>query len=385
MKTARIDGLLMALALLTILPCSAQAQLKLPFRSQERPQNESLELTESAGPWLIMCASFVGEEGAQKAKMLAHELRQHKLKTYIYRHSFDFSQPVQGLGWDDKPGEDFLPQPKRMKVANYSRLEETAVLVGDFPTNDDARAQKTLNQIKTMQVASMQSINTDSIEGQIRLSREIGKRISSDAEDKLKGPMGSAFLLTNPLLPDEYFQREPVDSFVMKLNRGIKFSLLDCPGPYTVQVATFRGDSTFELEKMKELEAEQGWRLRFRKPVRDRESKLVVAAAKAHRLTQELRKMGVEAYEFHDRYESMVCVGSFDWLKRGSQQNPEIVAVINRYKATIEDLPMMPGAVRPKTIPSLKKFDIAFDPQPIPVAVPKPAQTHTSSRFNPFK
>ena len=47
-----------------------------------------------------------------------------------------------------------------------------------------------------------------------------------------------------------------------------------------------------------------------------RESKLVEAAKKAHVLTVEFRKLGVEAYEFHDRCESYVCIGSFDWVAR---------------------------------------------------------------------
>ena len=110
-----------------------------------------------------------------------------------------------------------------------------------------------------------------------------------------------------------------------------------------------------------------------------------MAAAKAHRLTSELRKMGVEAYVFHDRFESYVCVGSFEWIKKNNQQNPQVVKLINSYKANVEDLPGIPGAVRPRVLPSLKKYDIAFDPQPVPVLVPKPQQTHTSSLLDRFR
>ena len=41
-------------------------------------------------------------------------------------------------------------------------------------------------------------------------------------------------------------------------------------------------------------------------------SKLEEAAYNAHLLVVALRKQGVEAYEFHDRHESLVTIGSFD-------------------------------------------------------------------------
>ena len=45
--------------------------------------------------------------------------------------------------------------------------------------------------------------------------------------------------------------------------------------------------------------------------------------------------MGVEAYVFHDRFESYVCVGSFEWIKKNNQQNPQVVKLINSYKANV--------------------------------------------------
>ena len=104
-------------------------------------------------------------------------------------------------------------------------------------------------------------------------------------------------------------------------------------------------------------------------------NKLVAAAEKAHRLTLELRKHKVEAYEFHDRYESYVCVGGFDWVARGQgelkTQNPDVVAVIKKFKADITDFPGMSRAARPKVLASLRGEGIVFDPQPVPVKVPK--------------
>ena len=41
-------------------------------------------------------------------------------------------------------------------------------------------------------------------------------------------------------------------------------------------------------------------------------STLTKAAEQAHNLTEELRRLGYQGYEFHDRYSSIVTVGSFD-------------------------------------------------------------------------
>lgn len=389
MKTASLKSLLFALFVVSMTVEVANAQLKLPFRSSRQSASQTTGLAQNDGPWLIMCASFVGEQGEQQARLLATELRQHKLKTYIYRHTFDFTEPVEGIGWKEHTNEDgdaYHAVPKKMKVAGADRFEEIAVLVGDFPSIDDARAQRTLEKIKALKVASIMEFDPRSDEGQrLRFYRELVKRVSNNDEIKTKGPLRAAFLLTNPMLPDEYFNVDAMDSFIMGLNRGIKYSLLECPLLYSVRVATFRGDSTFELSEIEAQQTKQRWRLKFKKPVRDKESKLALAAAKAHRLTSELRKMGVEAYVFHDRFESYVCVGSFEWIKKNNQQNPQVVKLINSYKANVEDLPGIPGAVRPRVLPSLKKYDIAFDPQPVPVLAPKPKQTHTSSLLDRFR
>ena len=157
MKTASLKPLLIALALLFMTAEVANAQFKLPFRSSKET-TQTTGLAQTDGPWLIMCASFVGEQGEKQARLLAAELRQQKMKAYIYRHTFDFSEPVQGIGWKehtDKEGDNYTAEPKKMVMAGADRFEEIAVLVGDFPTIDDARAQRTLEKLKSLKVESI--------------------------------------------------------------------------------------------------------------------------------------------------------------------------------------------------------------------------------------
>ena len=374
-------------------------------REQQQISELPVELEQTTGPWLIMCASFVGEDAEVESMQLLRELRGNGLKAYIYRHSFDYSQTVAGIGFDSKEGTQLgngqtIAKPKQMKTAYDSAFEEIAVLVGDFPTVEDGLAQQTLQKIKYMMPESLGRLNRvlDEDGGErfeapersdsqrMRVWRTINKAINQSA-DKRKGPMGAAFLLANPLLPDEYFSRYRVDEFVMDLNRKFKHSLLENPGQYSVRVATFGGDSTFETDEIAQKEQEHTWRLKNGKSVE--ESKLALALAKAHRLTVELRKLNIPAYEFHDRNESYVCVGEFNWLKKQSAtgeetQNPNMVEAIEMFKGQVENFPGVQGAVRPKTLtdiatafgiknsrlPNLRKLGIVFDVQPIPVQVP---------------
>ena len=98
--------------------------------------------------------------------------------------------------------------------------------------------------------------------------------------------------------------------------------------------------------------------------------RLADAEEKAHKITAILRSRGVEAYEFHDRHESLVCVGSFDWVTRETGDtvlnNPEIVRIVNKCKPEIKNLPGIPNAVIPKSIQG-----IPLDPEPTPILVPK--------------
>jgi hypothetical protein len=92
-------------------------------------------------------------------------------------------------------------------------------------------------------------------------------------------------------------------------------------------------------------------------------------------LTTALRKKGIEAYEFHDRHESYVTVGSFDWINQDrpnqrSDMNPAILAVMQRYapsKTPIRDAKGQSLAgIQPQVVEG-----IALDVQPWPVEVPR--------------
>ena len=372
-----------------VLADSSHAQLRMPFKRQNKTARASKDLTVKDGPWLIMCTSFTGDDAEQKARLLANELRQQRLTTYLYRQTFDHSKTTTGVGWQvpksvrplaNSDGEipDIKinnPEPEllKMKTANAAIVHEVAVLIGDFPSADDNKAQKTLKKIKTMDLSSLGSSNSGS---------KKTKSKAGNIERSKGGPLRTAFLLPNPMLPDEYFRREKVDDFVIRINReeNIKNSLLDCPGIYSVRIATFRGNSTIDPEKIINGQNEFSALQRAGKSLT--ESSLNKAEEDAHNLTVHLRSKGVEAYEFHDRVESYVCIGSFDWVTRESHgsvmNNPDIVRLVNSCQPESR-------SVRGRTTKMVPKIinGIMLDPQPMAILVPKAnASGRTASRLN---
>ncbi len=332
---------------------------------------KSYKLTEQNGPWMVMACSFSGENAVDQATALTLELRQrYKLPAYVYEKKFDLGkEPIIR-------GVDQFGNPRKMKYQTGStEIEEVAVLVGDYPSVDDPEAQEALRKVKSCQpdclIGKEGQATSRSLAGYRKLQVAAQKAIfSGDDSRTRKGPMGHAFVTTNPVLPVDYYVPKGLDPLIVKANEGVEHSLLDCPGKYTVQVATFTGRV---ITDQKEIAAiERG---------KEIDSQLAKAALMAHKLTEALRMKGYEAYEFHDRSASIVTVGSFGSLGQTNAKNvteldPRITAVIDQFKSdsgagTVAGQP----AVRAKTL-----VGIPFDPQPVLVHVPKRSVSASLSR-----
>jgi hypothetical protein len=182
--------------------------------------------------------------------------------------------------------------------------------------------------------------------------------------------------MPNPMLPDDFFENRTLDDVLVKLNKGERHNLINCPGRYSVRVATFKGEQTFTAREIERKEQEFRELQRSGKALS--ESKLAEAGAKASLLCAALRKKGIEAWEFHDHHESYVCVGSFDWASRAvdygpDELNPEVAEVIRQFKAT-ETWRNGQRVMVPRTIRLLEDHDINFDSQPLPVIVPRASE-----------
>ncbi len=331
------------------------------FKHLEADPDEMYSFTEQNGPWTIIAATFTGDGAADRARQLIFELRKDfKLPAYSYQKKFEFSQTVEGKGLNPH-GE----KPK-MRYSKSQDFVEFAVLVGDYNTVDDPDAQKVLKKLKYAQPRSL-AVEPEASNRPLATVRAIQKQVKQsmlpkDSDELKRGPMASAFVITNPLLPNEYFVPKGIDKLVVEMNKNVPHSLLDCPERYTVKVATFTGHSI--LLDQKTIDAiEKG---------AEPKSWLENAAQNAHVLTEALRKKKYEAYEFHDRSSSIVTIGAFNTV--GSPRadgkieiNPEVHRIMTTFGAETK---VEPG--KAAQVGKAKKLGgIPFDIQPVLVEVPR--------------
>ena len=316
--------------------------------SQDSIDSKSMfPLAESDGPWLVLATTFRGEGARDDARQLVQELRgSHKLKAYTHEKSFDFTGNQRGLGLNPDGS------PKKMRFAKSEQVIEVAVLVGDFASFDDPRGQKMLAKVKNLQPESLAAGS-----GKSQSFSDFRRMMGLD-KNAAKGPMHLAFVIPNPLLPEDFFTRQQVDKFVLEMNSDVTNSLLDCPGRYSVRVATFTGAGTFDQKAIED----GGKDVEF-------QGRLVEAAEKAHRLTETLRRSGWQAWEFHDRESSMVCVGSIDQLALQQPNgtlatHPEIVRIVKELGP--DPVKLAAGQIMPRSIDG-----VLLDVQPKPIDVPR--------------
>lgn len=342
----------------------------IPFKkSVDADPKKSYWLTEDHGPWLIFATSFAGPGAEQEAHELVMELRErHDLEAYMHKRHFDFTKPIIGRGLNKFGG------PKKMRYRNDASFDEIAVLVGNYSSHDSPRASETLETIKTSTPRCLEIPGKTKGKTTQRFTvlRELQRLVNLDPEKHEAGPMRRAFIARNPLLPKEFFVGAGIDPLVLSMNEGVKHSLLDCPGKYSVRVASFRGKSRFlgeNSDDAKQGKEDKGFLPPL--PGLGKPSKLEIAADKAHRLTEMLREKGIEAYEFHDRFESIVTIGSFEMvgteLPDGSiNLNPKIYQILKSYGAERNPLPGQTQGLQPR-----KLNGIPFDIQPLPVKIPR--------------
>ena len=360
-------------------PASAQSGW-LPtswFTADDVDPQAMYPLAEKDGPWLVLATTFRGEGAREDARKLVQELRgSHRLTAYTHEKAFDYTGEQRGMGLNPDG------TPKRMRYANEGQVLEVAVLVGDFASAEDPRAQKMLQKVKQLRPRVLEGTKANRLESDfIQANRDhVGGGGAS------KPPLHTALLIPNPLLPADYFSRQQIDEFVMQMNADVTHSLLDCPGRYTVRVATFTGAgsfntasgsaepdaearSTVDVNRFLEALKGNGWKDPQLRGVEE-ESRLVEAADKAHRLTEALRRSGWPAWEFHDRDSSIVCVGSIDQLAVAGNggrpmPHPEIARIVTGLGP--DPAALARGQIMPRA------FDgILLDVQPRPIDVPRP-------------
>jgi len=390
------SGVVLALILLGVAHTAlAQNPLVNPFKRGAKDSQEVGVLKPEHGPWMIFAHSFEGEQAKDDATKLAKEIqRDLGLPTFVMEKKFDYSTKVLGSGYREDGTQKVMKYRDSRVVSGY------AVMAGEFDSIDHPSVSQILEKIKTYQPKSLASENAEG-DGKKKEDsndsvRSAKKWLSGFSKDKPKGPLEHAFMTRNPLLPPDFFQSPDLEKFVYDMNRQPGYnehSLLECKGKYTVRVLTFRGESEFVSwgKSTSEDPQSQG------------PTALEQAAERAYIAMKALRSAGYDAYQFHDREQSIVCVGGYDQLGSADSQNrfvysPEIRAVIERFSTDGQmadtskydlnfgkavqprllldlvdqrKIPELYQGTRQEQLAYYSKLSIGFDIKPTPMAIPR--------------
>ena len=282
--------------------CSTAVQAEV-----EAIKGKKYPLTAKHGPWMIMVASLrnvdedwrkgEGLTAEEAADQLVYELRRTGIPAYTW-------------AMDEKVEQISSPQPNssRRYVAQHGSI---SVLAGNFPSNNHADAKRALDYIKKKFNPSF-------------LGDPKNGGILPRSKDRT-GPLSRAFLTANPLYEGEIRDAEK-DSFIVDLNADQKFSLLQNKGRFSLVVATFHGGSVMQVSGSDATRAMGFFDRNFGKSLDE-------CAVRAMELTEALRSARKHGYEedfeawvFHEKYKSMVSIGSFT-----SKDDPRIRPLMARF------------------------------------------------------
>lgn len=257
--------------------------------------NQKYEVTPAAGPYMICASAYSGTQAAE----LAHELvldirRNYNLPAYIFNRGADERKKQQE---EIKRIRELSPE-GRVRI---QRIEDQfAVLVGGWKDWDSAR--KALDGFKKLKPTKPSLV--DKITRQREGEKDGKKGIYT--ETILVNPFQSSFVVPNPTTPPEQVKKDTgPDPFLKELNSGESFSVYKCRKPWTLAVAVFQSPSVIQTQESSGfLEKLMGGD--------SAGERLTASAMNAHNLAEQLRKREYEAYVFHTRNSSVVCIGGYE-------------------------------------------------------------------------
>ncbi len=249
---------------------------------------KSYRLTNKHGPWMIMVATFhsTGDDGQtdegkspqQAADELVLELRKQGVPAYTHEaeNAGDLFQTRDRLG-------------QVVNRRNLRRVKSICVLAGNYDNFSDNVARQTLEWTK--------KFNPQSLQDGVAFVPSPGR----------PQPLSGAFLCINPLRPADEVAVHKMDPLLKQINSGVRHSLSENRGKYTLVVAYFGGKNFTQIRETREM-------LQFLT-----DNDLDDAAVQANELAIALRQdldaqkqfRNLDAYVWHDHHHSVVTVGSF--------------------------------------------------------------------------
>lgn len=302
---------------------------------------KAYKLSSQHGPWMVMVATFhsTGNDGQtdkgktpqQAADELVLELRKQGVPAYTH----EVENAGELLRTKDRLGQE-------VNRRNLRRYKSMCVLAGNYPSIEDEVAQQTLAWIKKYDPKSLQDVYYVERPGRML-------------------PLSGAFLCINPLRSAEDVAARRSDPLIKQINSGVKHSLTDNRGQYTLVVAYFGGKQFTELRET-------------RSPTQFlTDNDLDDAAINANELAIALRQdldplrqlRNLDAYVWHDHDHSLVTVGAFQ-----SEHDPAIAHYKQLFAPTVNPAT---GRTEPRflSIPGGQPKVWAFTPTLQVIRVPR--------------
>jgi len=303
-----------------------------------------------------------GPDKEQAADDLVYELRKKGIPAYTYEQQ----EEIQPLSSFSRGGRTVRREVK-------SKDNRICVVAGNYQTSEDNLAQKTMNWIKTFN------------------PKELSDHAVFHPTPGRPSVLSGAFLTINPMLSAEEIAQRKIDPLLLQLNAGRKYSLLSNPEKYTLVVASFHGNAQL-VSKPSDNDFQIG------KSLDDagRNSEILCHALRERNLH---RGRQYEAYVWHERERSLVCVGEFN-----SDKDPTVARTYEIFAERKQPHPltqidvMMPQSLlvpepdekkwifpklatavsRTREVKPLPRHTFAFDPKPQLLLVPK--SSNKSSR-----
>jgi len=323
--------------------------LAAPAQDSLTARRDEYQLSPRDGPYLILVASFVGDEAETLAKNLVQELRRdYKLQAYW------FSKSEQERAERDRLLEQWKRQHNNAPVRKYRIVDEYCVLVGHYKSLE--AASKDLDRIKKLKPPSSVPPGPGLFIARPEYRQNVpnwleGGRIQQGG---LVNQFSRAFVVRNPLLPSE---KPPVptsadlaeeDAALISLNANEKYGLSKSTGKYTLLVSIHSGASVTTSPKPSVFDRINPWSNESGL-FRTRPERETSAVQEARQLAQLLRdsRFGYTAYVLHSKAASFVTIGDFE-----GPDDPELARV-------------------QKQVAGLKVGPYQLLAQPVPLPIPR--------------
>jgi hypothetical protein len=256
------------------------------------------EVTPSTGLWMICAASYTGDNAGDKANDMVLDIRRNfNLPAYVFNHGAEERRKQQ----EEIDRIRKLCPGGRVRVHRVE--EQFAVLVGGYKDMESAR--KALDGFKKLKPTNPKLV--EYFDRQREAEKDGKKGIMT--ETVVVNPFTNSFVVRNPSVPLEQVQQDDGEDLKLlrKWNEDEPYSIFKCRKPWTLAVAVFQTPGAIQSQNMKSSSFLDKL---FGDSAGER---LNAGALNAHNLAELLRtQKKLEAYVFHTRNNSDVCIGSYD-------------------------------------------------------------------------